>query len=130
MGMYTELLLRCSLKKEAPDEVVSVCRYLFGNGKQPDDLPTHPFFTLSRWRSVGRCSSYYHFPHAVNLFKFDDIQEGYNLFSRSDLKDYSNEIDAFVSWLMPHIDGHVGEWIGHYFYEEQDLPTPILIKGR
>jgi hypothetical protein len=37
-------------------------------------------------------------------FEFDDIADAWILISRSDFKNYDNEVDLFFDWLLPYID--------------------------
>lgn len=126
MGMYTELVLKCEVKKDLPPEVESVLQRLFGNDN--DDvpylpLPPHEFFACGRWSAIGRCSSYYHVPFATSRYA-----EGY-IFSRSDLKNYEGEIDKFIDWISPYLKGCDGTCIGWKWYEEDDMPI-LLYKGK
>lgn len=122
MGMYTELIIKCEIKKNLPSEVLEILNYLFGNTEDlPMHLPDHEFFACSRWSCIGRCYSYYHHPRVVNSFV-----EGY-LFSRSDLKNYEDEIEKFIDWIKPYVDEFKGKCIGWSWYEEADEPTLIII---
>ncbi|MEN6533260.1 MAG: hypothetical protein ABFD89_06325 [Bryobacteraceae bacterium] len=125
MGMYTELLLKAQLKDEAPDSVRGVLRFLFNKGAEPEELPNHPFFTLDRWSQIGRCSSAYHIPWTDSHY---DEEYGY-IFSRSDLKNYSGEIDALLSWIAPYLRGEDGMCIGWSWYEESIQPTLLILSG-
>ena len=81
--MYTELVLKCEIKKDTPVEARCILEFLFGTGDDiPKEIiiPNHPFFKCERWSTIGRCSSYYHTPFPLSEFKEDYI------FSRSDFK--------------------------------------------
>jgi len=67
MGMYTEVLVKARLKDGVTPQELEVLDFLFGHGKkEPSNLPEHLFFNKPGWRAVGRCSSFYHHPSAVN----------------------------------------------------------------
>lgn len=119
MGMYTELVLKVDLRKNLPENVEEVLQYLFGEGEEPTELPYHPFFSCPRWDAIGSSNSYYHVPKTLNF-----LSEGY-LFSRSDLKNYTDEIAYFLAWVKPYLDHSEGECIGWVWYEEADQPTLI-----
>lgn len=122
MGMYTELLLKTSIKRDLPEIVAETLNFLFNDReKELAQLPDHKFFTLPRWEMIGSCSSYYHIPWSESKYA-----ENY-LFSRSDLKNYDGEIEAFIDWIMPYIDEIQGQCIGWQWYEEDDIPT-LLVK--
>ena len=123
MGMYTELFVEGGLKAAAPQEIKNVIYYLFDQARddhmkiQPIAWPDHPFFTLPRWASIGNCSSFYHVPLSMSTC---DEQQGQLYFvSRSDLKNYDNEIAAFLDWLRPYCQTLRG-WV---LYEEDEAPT-------
>lgn len=126
MGMYTELVLKCQIKGDAPKEVMDVIQYMFAGEDKPAKLPEHEFFTLPHWYHIGNCSSFYHHPSVVNSCpKFDYCKEQY-IFSRSDIKNYSGEIQAFLDWVKPYIDAMEGQCIGWTWYEEELQPTLII----
>lgn len=124
MGMYTELVIKCKVKKQLPVEVKNIINYLFNSTgdilNPPDCLPQHKFFTLERWHWVGKGSSVYHIPFSLSKY-----EENY-LFSRSDLKNYCGEIEEFLDWFNQYIDEPEDTCIGWTWYEEVDKPTLIF----
>lgn len=129
MGMYTELYLTCEFKKELPEDVTAILQYMFSDGEQPETTPEHPFFECDRWSMVGQCSSYYFAPMATSeLYNDGRVTGQYYLTTRSDLKNYGGEIDAFVDWVSPYLDQCEGDHLGHKRYEEDDKPTLIYFK--
>lgn len=124
--MYTELVLKCQIKANAPEDVMDVIRYMFAGGERPEKLPEHEFFTLPRWNFIGNCCSFYHHPSVVNSCPKFDYSEGQYIFSRSDIKNYSGEIQAFLDWVKPYIDAMKGQCIGWTWYEEELQPTLII----
>lgn len=126
MGMYTEVLVKTSLREDLPKETLAVLDYMFGHkhGAQPEVLPDHPFFQLPRWDAIGKCSSYYHHPQAVNSIV--KCESGWYIFSRSDFKNYSGEVEAFFDWFAPLTDVPEGQCIGYSWYEEDKIPTLII----
>jgi len=124
--MYTELVLKCRLKnkEELPEEVKEVLLYLFGENHPEMDqqkLPEHPFFKTPRWHMIGSCSSYSHVPYPYNYLNFDSGK----LFSRSDLKNYDNEIELFSNWLMPYLDPEMNDFMGWIWSEGSPKPKFI-----
>lgn len=127
MGMYTELVLKCEVSGDAPEVAKQVVRYLFGAADKPEVIPDDEFFKCDRWHLIGKCSSAYHHPDAVNSIVTYDWSEDINVFSRSDLKNYGDEIQKFINWITPYVCG-IGEiCIGWSWYEEEDRPTLIII---
>jgi hypothetical protein len=124
MGTYTELVLKCTLKKESsiPPDVLNILKYLFRDRVEIKDtaIPNHPFFSCPHWRAIGYMNSVYHIPETFNFF------EGNKIFSRSDTKNYDSEIELFIDWLLPYLDHQTGDCIGWVWHEE--LLKPKLIK--
>ena len=123
MGVYTELVLKLDFRRDIPEDVDRMLAYLFNGYDRPPELALlpHPFFELPRWHMIGNCASFYHVPFALS--KYD---EGY-LFSRSDLKNYSGEIEFFLNWIFPYVDMEFGECAGWVWHEEQICPTLFFV---
>ena len=123
MGMYTELIFGAELKKDTPNEVIEALKYML---RETETKPTN--FPLPD----GRCewlfcggSYYFAVNKAVNKMWFDDISRSWHLSTRSNIKNYDQEIQTFLEWIKPYIDGGSGGR-GMYaivIYEEQDEPT-------
>lgn len=124
MGMYTELIFKADVKKILPTDVEAVLQHLFNGDVLPSNLPEHPLFGLPRWTMIGRGCSYYHVPWVNSKYS-----EGY-IFSRSDLKNYDGEIEAFIDWIRPYLDEHPEKCVGWMWYEELDAPVLIYAGGR
>lgn len=131
MGMYTEIYLSVSLKEDTPSNIIDVLKYMFSDkcDNQPKDLPKHEFFILPRWEMIGRGSSCYFVPRPTSAMWEEYYSDGWYITSRSDLKNYSGEVEAFFDFLMPYVDAHEGEFIGYSRYEEDDTPAIILKRG-
>ena len=126
--MYTEFFFRAEIKAEEQD----VQRWL----KRIVDLDTdspfddHRFFALPRWRAVFGCSSAY-FPTRGSLFEKPSYCNAPELFIHSSLKNYDDEIEAFMDWVKPWLDAYPGDFLGYSLYEESrgddDRETPTLL---
>ncbi len=127
MGMYTELVFKADIDKELPVQVRKVLEYMFNGNPQPETLPDHKFFQTSRWDALGSMSSFYHIPWATSRYENDYI------FSRSDIKNYSDEIELFIDWVTPYLnlclDEDEDKCVGWYWYEESSKPNLIMVKG-
>jgi len=124
MGMYTEVLVKCNLLPDLPPEVTSALEFMFNGGDEPPALPEHDFFKKPRWSFVGKGSSYYHIPWP------DSRLSGGYLFSRSDLKNYDQEIENFFNWIMPYVSAENGKCIGYSWCEEDDTPALVLFENK
>jgi hypothetical protein len=123
MGMYTEIYISCKIAEDIPSDALDVLKHLFGGEKEPDQIPNHPLFKKDRWSMIGRCASFYFVPDATSKMWREEMNGAYYITSRSDLKNYDGEIEAFFDWVMPYVDENEGQFIGYSRYEETDLPT-------
>jgi len=122
MGMYTELVISTRVKDDPG--AIEILKFMTGRGELPPTLPEHPLFTTARWKFMLTCSSYYFVPRSMTRFEFDDIGKYWCFISRSDFKNYDDEVAKFVDWLRPYLPDR-DEMIGYYRYEEADEPTII-----
>lgn len=123
--MYTEIHLNAELRRDAPQQVLETLAYMTGTNEQrPEPLPDHELFKAERWEGMLRCESYY-FPLSVaSSLDYDDIAQCHYLRVRSNFKNYSSEIAAFLEWVMPWVAAG-DECLGYYRYEEDNDPTLI-----
>lgn len=122
MGMYTELFVEGTLRGTAPQAVKDVIHRLFDpNADRSDDTCAidHPFFKASRWAAIGNCSSYYHIPYSLSGTNVSEVTNQLSFISRSDLKNYGNEIELFINWITPYCE----RLRGWHWYEEAPEPT-------
>lgn len=123
MGMYTELIFGAELKKETPEQVINALKYIIGELEdKPDDFP----LPEGRCKYVLNGSSYY-FGVSESLSKiwFDEISKSWKISSRSNIKNYENEIEKFLEWIKPHIERGSGakDMYAITIYEEDFEPT-------
>lgn len=136
MGMYTEIVVKiCINKSRIGIDNYNILKYMFNENTniEIEDLvlPEHPFFKCSRWDYIGISSSFYHHPNEVNdwfIPSFAKTDDEVYIFSRSDLKNYSNEIENFFDWVNTLDIMHPNDFIGYSLYEEDNTPTVYLKK--
>jgi len=128
MGMYTELYLSLSIRGDIPADAREALYFLFGDGDQPTTWPDHEAFTKERVTCglLGRGNSFYFVPRSVKLFDHETINDTYVLISRSDIKNYEEEIEAFLDWLGQYVHTPCDEHVGHIRYEEDHRPTLLF----
>jgi hypothetical protein len=122
MGMYTELFLQVGLKSDTPKNVIDTLNYMLGNTEEVPDLV---YTTQGRMMWMLQSSSFYHYPFAHSHLDRIDYSNSYYLFVRCDLKNYSNEIEEFLDFISPHVDGRDCKYQGHYLYEGSEFPTRL-----
>lgn len=106
MGVYTELIFGADLKKDTPDAVIEALKYMIGDTEEkPKDFP----FSDGRSEWLLRGSSYsFGVSSSVNKMWKDDIGGNWVLSTRSNIKNYGGELEAFLEWIKPYIDGGSG----------------------
>jgi hypothetical protein len=132
MGMYTEFHFNSELKRETPKEVIEILKYMVGEREvEPETKPKHELFSdNNRWRFMLTSDSYYFDADTNSTLKKDDMTKDYYLCIRCNLKNYHQEIQKFIDWIMPYLEKYDGEFIGFYRYEENDYPTLIHYKNQ
>ena len=123
MGMYTELIFGANLKQDTPNEVIEALQYMIGKTKEK---PTNFPLPEGRCEWLFQGSSYYFgISDPVNKMWKDDIGKNWVLSTRSNIKNYNGEIETFLKWIKPYIDGGSGinEMYAIVMYEEAEAPT-------
>lgn len=110
MGMFTEIFVNVDLKEETPCKFISELRKICKNGYL---FRNNSYYTPSTW--------------CANL-TYDIISKQWSLLGKGDIMNYENQIQDFFKWIMPHVKGKEGDFIGYYRYEEEQLPTLVTLK--
>lgn len=119
MGMYTECLLNCIVKKGAKLDAIRA--RLAG---EEGTLTGSP-----RDRMLLTGGSFYHHPEKVaSLYEVSYTDSAY-LFCRFDLKNYDSDIEIFLDWLSDAVDEVDDTCIGWYWYEEDPRPSLLIMKN-
>lgn len=127
MGMYTQLHLGVRLKKNLGDANKDIINFMLGEQEsEPVELPQHELFNHSRWQYMLQCDSYYFEYKTTHLFKYDEIGDCYWFNVTCNLKNYENEIELFLNWLLPYIEEEHC-MIGYFRYEENSMPAIITL---
>jgi len=123
MGSYTELIFGASLKKETPPDVIETLKHYCGLVELPEEQLV--FKTKSGRNPLNMGGSYYF--GVINTdpqMIYDKIRPSWYISSRTNLKNYENEIEDFLKWVKPYLDSGSGE---REFYAivtyEQGEPT-------
>ena len=122
MGMYTELMFGADLKKDTPTEVIEALKYMIG---ETEEKPINFPLPDGRCEWLFRGASYYFgVSSPVSKMMYDDIGGNWILSTRSNIKNYGGEIEAFLEWIKPYIDSGSGsrDMYAIVTYEESDEP--------
>jgi len=128
MGMYTELVLNVEVRKDAGQDVLDCLYNMVNNGEQakpPAKDEENALFKTDRWRFMLKTGSFYFTPFSTSAYR--ELQGNFYLSIRTDLKNYSGEIEKFLEWLVQYVDGYEGDFMGYKRYEERDDPTLLYI---
>lgn len=126
MGMYTELHFNSELEDGIPEKVVETLKYMIGETEElPQSLPVCELFKTERWKIMLNCDSYFFDADTHSTLRFDKISNAYYLCIRTNLKNYDNEIEKFIDWIMPYLNKSEGEFLGFHRYEESEEPVLI-----
>lgn len=130
MSMYTEFHFNVELKQEGQPWIVrKTLEFMLADLSGKADLnfipPEHPLFETPGWRYMLIRDSYYFDADTYSTLRWDGISKSYYLCIRCNLKNYGQEIQKFIDWIMPYIDAPDGEFLGFYRYEESQDPTLV-----
>lgn len=125
--MYTELIFGASLKNDTPEQVINALKYIVG------EIETKPLdFPLSEGRTewLLKGSSYYFGVSEPITRLWQDLQNEWRLSARCSIKNYGGEIEEFLEWIKPYIDGGSGyrAMYALTMYEEDSEPTIYYLK--
>jgi len=128
MGDYTELVFAVELKEDTPPDVIAILTHMVNGTTEGIETPNHPFFKTDRWMSLFLCDSYYFPGNTHSDFRYDTIAAAYFLTVRSNIKNYGQEIEKFLSWLAPYVLPHekAGGFAGYTRFEYDTTPTLII----
>lgn len=122
MGSYTAIHFDGKLKRDIPDHVMETLIYMldaratletpisevpFPRNK---DGTSSPLSQCARWNCLFTMSSAY-FREKTNSYMQQVGEEKY-LHVVANLKNYNEEIEKFMKWILPFIEAKPGDWIG------------------
>lgn len=123
MADFTELHFRVKLKKNIPNDVLNIIRYMIDNLDKPISLPKHDFFATSRWFSMLSANS----DDGRIVKKYTSFEENnlaWHLSVTSLFRD-TGEIKLFFEWLYEYIDEQWLSFLGYIYHDTRDHPVLI-----
>lgn len=129
MGMYTELVIACSINEKHKD-YIDALNYMVN--EIPCEIKfNHPLFKTDRWDWMFDGDSYYFSGKSHSEFIYDKLIKGWVLTARFNIKNYNEEIEKLLDWIAPVAEEWNNEFVGYYRYEEYENPTLIFFnKGK
>ena len=120
MGIYTELIFGAELKRETLEDVVDTLRYLIGDIEKPENA----LLDMSD-SQFGGASYYFAVCEPNQRMWLDDITDSWHISTRSNIKNYQNQIKKFLDWVKPWIEQGSGfnDMYAIVMYEESEEPT-------
>jgi hypothetical protein len=125
--MYTEFNFSVELTEDVSLDVVDILKFMLGEVETEPTLPEHPLFSTDKWRIMLRKDCYSFIVDRHSTLYFDDMTQSYFLCVRCNLENCDNEIEKFVSWIMPYLDERPGDLLGFSWYEGTEQPTLLFM---
>lgn len=134
MGDYTEFCFDAELvpldkEHNIVDVLQSMTDYtlisLTSSHPKSFSIPDHNFFKCDRWRWLMLSDSAY-FPHETTSKVFMSNSR-WHVSIHSNIKNYNNEIEKFLDWIMPYVDVDRREDDCLGFYRHQYTREPTII---
>jgi hypothetical protein len=120
MGMYTELIFGAKLKEKTPATIINALKFMVGDLKdKPADFPE----CLNSCDGIFKeASNYFGVDNPQAKFYISNFDKRWCISTRSNIKNYDDEIETFLEWIKPYIRSGAGErdMYAIVTYEESD----------
>ncbi len=119
MGMYTELIFGAELKKDTPQSVINTLLYMTGYIEKPYKIA----FDFIRNPLDGTSGSF-GVNKSLKKMWFEKEYNTWHISTRSNIRNYSNDIDNFLDWIKPYVErgSGIGEFYAIKIYEDDKYP--------
>jgi len=121
MGMYTELNLCIEFKKSVNRDFLYTISEMVKDSMYIKKGNEKVLFESERSSIMFKCSSSYFVDIVISKLNYNKYTERWELFVHSNFKNYDNDIEKFIEFIMPHIERK--GFIGYSRYEEVYEPT-------
>lgn len=133
MGMFTEFIFGCSLKKDTPQVCIDALDHVI-NGDDDDVVSEEiqEFIKEYSLYSLCRSASYYFgVSRAKSSMWHDHISEEWVVSIRSNMKNYDGEIERFIKYITPFVQSGSGPLniFAYVQYETTEFPTMYSKRG-
>ena len=122
--MYTEVYVNVDLKKETPNEVLSVLAAMCEDGdKRALDVLDKP----EKWKRLFYDGSFYTPLTSSRNLTYNEHNNSFSLLGKGDIQNREGEIQQFFDWIKPWVVGSPGDFIGYWRYEEDQVPELVFL---
>ena len=126
MGMYTEFILGCAFSKNTPKALTDALDYVINDTDAPEDPEVTKLLEEYDMDYLFNSCSYYFGAPCSGKFYFDELGDQYRISTRSNLKNYEDQIERFIEYITPYVDYGSGDGhdiFAYVHYEEDPFPT-------
>lgn len=136
MGYYTEVKVKIKLRKDTPDNVLSLLGRVIIQGDLGHNKPMfgfedvfvpdidHIFFKCQRWYMLLLSTNF----GGISGGKFYQEKENWIIDLHTEFKNYDDEVDKFIDWVSPFVLGRKKkQYVGWYKGENDSNRTNIYI---
>jgi len=134
MGMYTEMILGCSLMKNTPSVCIDALEYVI-NGDRKEGIPKDVESFIKEYDLIYLMhggSYYFGVCRSNQNFWYDTIANDWRISVRSNVKNYGGPIQKFLKYIGPYVDrgsGYEHNIYAYVQYEEDEFPTMYAYDG-
>ena len=132
MGDFTKLQFELAVKKDTPEDIVSIIRYMIGEPVEHIEtiisrIDHHCLFTIFRWETMLRSFSD---PadnkpeNTIHSYIIKNHQE-YKLHVYSVFKNRDDELNLFFDWIHPYVNETWLAYVGTIVNDTSDHPALI-----
>jgi hypothetical protein len=136
MGEYSEFHFDAKLRKNVPEDVVTILRYMLESEEgtprpslthHPDIDPYYsPLFSTDLWQRRLRSDKSFAADTHSSL-RYDDTAGSYVVRIRCNLDNGDALIEHFVSWILPSVNEPIDTLLGFHRLHQSKWPTPIYV---
>ncbi len=125
--MYTELIFGASLKADTPESAVKTIQALIDDDMEAVRLNSGLVFSRNPFNSGH---GYFGLDRPVLAFWQSEYTKQWHLSTRSNLKNYEQDIELFLEWIKPLIDQGSGvrDMYAIVTYEECEEPAIYYLR--
>ena len=137
MGEYSEFHFEAKLRKDVPENVIAILRYMLESEEgtarpslshDPDIDPfDHSLFSTNLWQTRLRSDKASVAVDTHSSLRYDETSGSYVVRIRCNLDNSDALVERFVSWIMPDLNEPIDALLGFHRLHQSKWPTPIHV---